>query len=94
LRPGTNTVSRSRTRAHVTAQFGAPRPDAYLKKSMYPTPADAVQRYVFIVGFRTGGQHWRFLAQHLDYVGPAVGGTGRRFERRTAPAPVHNGSHI
>ena len=94
LRPGTDQVSRGRTRQHVTNVFGAPRPDAYLKKSMYPTPADAAQRYVFIVGFRTGGQNWRFLAQYLDYVGLAVNGGGRRFERRTPPTPVHNGAHI
>lgn len=94
LRPNTDTVSRTRTRQAVTNEFGADRPDAYLKKSMYPTPGNAVQRYVFIVGFRTGGQHWRFLAQYLDYVGPARHGGGRLFERRTAPAPVHNGAHI
>ena len=93
LRPGTDTVSRSRTRAHVTAEFGAGRPDAYLKKSMYPTPGDSAQRYVYIVGFRTGGRHWRFLAQYLDYVGASATG-GRRFERRTPPTPVHNGRHI
>ena len=93
LRPDTDRVSKTRTRAAVTTAFGAGRPDAYLKKSMYPTPDDAAQRYVFIVGFRTGRNHWRFLAQYLDCVGASATG-GRRFERRTPPAPVHDGRHI
>lgn len=93
LRPNTDTVSKSRTRAAVTREFGAGRPDAYLKKSMYPTPEDAAQRYVFIVGWRDDNG-WRFLAQFLDCVGPALIGGGRRFERRAAPRPIHDGQHI
>lgn len=92
LRPNTDSVSRSRTRAAVTREFGAGQPDAYLKKSMYLTPDDAAQRYVFIVGWRDGGG-WRFLAQYLDLVGSTNDGR-RRYERRTAPTPVHDGQHI
>lgn len=94
LKPNTDTVSPKRTRAEVTKVFGPGRPDAYLKKSMYLTPEDSLQRYVFIVGFRTAGQNWRFLAQYLDCVGPARLGGGRRFERRAAPTAVHDGQHI
>jgi hypothetical protein len=93
LRPGTDKVSKTRTRQAVTNVFGAGRPDAYLKKSMYATPTGVAQRYAFIVGWRRGAG-WRFVAQFLDYVGASTTTKGRRFLRAAPPQPIHNGSAI
>jgi hypothetical protein len=84
----TDKVSPERTARHVEKHFGG-QTGALLNKADYLTPDGAIQRYSYIVGWRTN-HNWEFVAQYIDHVGA---GKGRILKRETLPTTlqfVHN----
>jgi hypothetical protein len=64
--------------------------DAYWDKAMSASGQENVQRYVFIVGWRTGGR-WKFVAQKLDLIKMEF---KRQFRRTDPPEEIRDGEDI
>jgi hypothetical protein len=81
LQEGTDKVSIARTREETAKVFGGGT-GIQIEKPDYLTPEGAIQRYVYIVGWKaTGG--WQFYAQTFDHIG--AGKAGRILKRVRAP---------
>jgi hypothetical protein len=81
LKDDSDKVSKKKTRAETAKVFGGGT-GIQIEKPDYLTPEGAIQRYVYIIGWKaTGG--WRFFAQTFDHVG--AGKTGRILKRARAP---------
>jgi hypothetical protein len=82
---GTDKVSPKLTKQAVRREFGG-QEGVSIKRGDYIQADGDLQRYVFIVGWRTGDR-WCFFRQHLEYAGA---GKGVFYKRLAKPSAINN----